>query len=231
MWIVWLIGGGIAFGLSYVSPHAVRIVQQHRLRTRCVREHVLVLTYDDGPGRLATPKLLDLLMAEEAKATFFLLGRNVQSDPEALGRMRDEGHELGSHSQSHLNAWKVAPWRGLQDVNRGFAMLEVHGIDAMIFRPPYGKLNLLTWFSVIRRRIRFGWWTVVSGDTFSTLPHPESVVRAVERDGGGVVLMHDCDRTEDRLAYVLELTKQLLETARIRGWKVCTLGELLRTES
>ena len=226
--IFWIVVVGFLLVAAYISPFAARIVEQKRLRFFCRREHVLILTYDDGPSLVTTPQVLDLLAKMGAKATFFLLGHRVQSTPEVIRRMRDEGHELASHSQDHLNALKVSPWRSVTDVQRGFATLVQYGVDFTFFRPPYGKLNLLTWLTAIRHGVRFGWWTVVSGDTFNPRPDPDSVVQAVERDGGGVVLMHDFDRDEDRSNYVLDLTRRLLETAHVRGWKVCTLSEASR---
>ncbi len=226
--IFWSMLAGFLSVAIYISPFAARIVQEKWLRFFCRREHLLVLTYDDGPGVVTTPQLLDLLKERGAKATFFLLGKHVESTPDVVRRLQREGHELASHSQNHLNAWKVAPWRSVDDVQRGFSTLIQHDVGFTLFRPPYGKLNFLTWLAAIRHGVGLGWWTVVSGDTFSPLPDPDSVVKAVERDGGGVVLLHDFDRDEDRLKYVLDVTRRLLETARVHGWKVCTLSEVLR---
>jgi peptidoglycan-N-acetylglucosamine deacetylase len=223
--IFWMTLAGFLLAAIYVSPIIARIAAEKRLRSVCRREHALVLTYDDGPSVVTTPQVLDLLAEMDAKGTFFLLGQRVQSAPHVLKRLQDEGHELASHSQDHLNAWKVAPWRSFVDVKRGFATLAKHGVDFGLFRPPYGKLNLLTWFAAVRYGVRFGWWTVVSGDTFNPLPDPDSIVKAVERDGGGVVLMHDFDSDEVHSKYVLEVTRRLLEKARVHGWKVCTLSQ------
>ena len=224
--IFWIMLTGFLSLAIYVSPFAARMIAEKRLRHICRREHVLILTYDDGPSVVTTPRLLDLLAEMGAKGTFFLLGQRVQSTPQVLRRLQDEGHELASHSQDHLNAWKVAPWRSVVDVKRGFATLVKYGVDFGLFRPPYGKLNLLTWFTAVCYGVRFGWWTVVSGDTFNPLPDPDSIVQAVERDGGGVVLMHDFDSDEVHSKYVLELTRRLLEKASVYGWKVCTLSEV-----
>ena len=227
--IFWILLAAMLLVAVFISPFAVRVAQEKRLQLFCRKRHALILTYDDGPGVKTTPQVLDLLAKMGAKGTFFLLGKRVQSNPEVLRRLQEEGHELASHSQDHLNAWKVAPWRSVSDVKRGFATLADYGVDFTLFRPPYGKLNLLTWFTAIRYGVRFGWWTVVSGDTFNPLPDPDSVVRAVEQDGGGVVLMHDFDSDEVHSKYVLELTRRLLEKASVHGWKVCTLREVLQS--
>ena len=230
MWIVWSLLAGFLISLAYISPYALRMFQERRLRARCRRERVLVLTYDDGPGIVLTPKLLDLLAAYNAKATFFLVGKCVMKAPESVARLQRDGHELASHSYAHLNAWKTTPWQGVNDVQRGFTTLGRNGIPFKLFRPPYGKITLLTWLATVCRGIGFGWWTKVSGDTYANLPDPQSVVQAIEQDGGGVVLLHDFDGTEERSTFVLELTKRLLDAAKSRGWKVCTQSELLRIQ-
>jgi peptidoglycan/xylan/chitin deacetylase (PgdA/CDA1 family) len=215
-------------GFFYVIPYAFRLLSEFRLRRRCRKDHVLVLTYDDGPGEETTPKLLDLLDQHHAKATFYLVGKNVESKGSILPRMQHAGHDLASHSQNHLNGWKVTPWRSLRDVLQGFSTLKRTNIDFSLFRPPYGKINLLTWLAAARHRIQLGWWTIVSGDTCANLPDVASIVAMAERDGGGVVLMHDFDRSEERFFYVLDLTARLLNLAKSRGWKVMTHRELLQ---
>ena len=206
--IIWILLAAMLLVAVFISPMAIRVAQENRLRLFCRKRHALILTYDDGPGAKTTPQVLDLLEEMGAKGTFFLLGQQVQSHPAVLKRLREEGHELASHSQDHLNAWKVAPWRSVADVQRGFTTLADCDVDFRLFRPPYGKLNLLTWLTAIRYGVRFGWWTIVSGDTFNPLPDPDSVVQTVERDGGGVVLMHDFDSDEVHSKYVLDLTRR-----------------------
>lgn len=229
MWLNFVGTMLILLAVGYFSPYGIRLIQQRRLRVVCGRKGILVLSYDDGPSRITTVRLLDLLSQLEAKATFFLVGKHVKDCPEVVKRLKADGHELASHSFQHLNAWKVSPWRSVRDVQQGFAALSTQQIDVRLFRPPYGKVNLLTWMATICRGIRFAWWTVVSGDTYAQLPDPVSIVRAVENEGGGIVLMHDFEHGEEHLTYVLDLTRRLLETARSRGWKVCTQGELQGT--
>ena len=212
----------------YAIPYAFRLFSEFGLRRLCRTQHVLVLTYDDGPGEKTTPKLLDLLDHHQAKATFYLVGSNVEGKGSILPRMQHAGHDLASHSQNHLNGWKVTPWRSLRDVVQGFSTLKRTNIDFKLFRPPYGKINLLTWLAAARHQIQLGWWTIVSGDTRADLPNVASIVAIAERDGGGVVLMHDFDRSEERFSYVLDLTSQLLDLAKSRGWKVMTHRELLQ---
>jgi hypothetical protein len=95
-----------------------------------------------------------------------------------------------------------------------------------MFRPPYGKMTLPTYWSLRRRNAPVWWWTIDSGDTQEILPNPKQVADKVRRAGGGIVLMHDLDRTHERNQYVLEVTAALLEVARQEAIKVVPLREL-----
>jgi len=210
----------------YYSPYLFRLLQQRGLAAACRAQHALVLTYDDGPHCVTTLSLLDILSEQHAKATFFVIGQRVVLSPDVLIRLRTEGHEIGSHSDRHLHAWRVWPWASTCDVHRGFVVLEKLGVNVRLFRPPYGKMNLFTWIALLRRRIAVGWWTVVSGDTDRPLPDPREVVRAVTRAGGGVVLIHDYAPERDRLEFVLTLTRQLIVAAKENRWSIMTLSDL-----
>jgi peptidoglycan/xylan/chitin deacetylase (PgdA/CDA1 family) len=215
----------------YLSPQLAKTAQIRALRQQCRATRSLALTYDDGPGAELTPALLELLAAAGARATFFPTGRSATRDPELLTRVAAAGHEVGCHSQDHLHAWRTAPWLILRDIDAGYRTLARWVSPAGLYRPPYGKTTLATWWRARRRHARLAWWTVDSGDTHAVLPTPQTIVEAVRRDGGGVVLMHDFDRDppndEPRETFVLELTEQLLKAARGEGWRVCRLGELL----
>ena len=66
-------------------------------------EKVAYLTFDDGPNKLITPKILDILKDEDIKATFFVIGKYVESYPEIVKRAYDEGHYIANHTYSHNN--------------------------------------------------------------------------------------------------------------------------------
>jgi len=218
-----------AGGLHY-SPYAAKRFGVARLAALCRQRRALCLTYDDGPGAQLTPAVLDLLEEFSAPATFFLLGMRTTGQEAILDRMQREGHEVGSHSQCHLNAWKVAPWRAVADVRAGFHCLRLRLPSRPLFRPPHGKLVLATYMETRRQRARFAWWTHDSGDTWTALPSVESVVRRLQHQGGGVVLLHDFDRAtsdrEQRHQFVLNVARAALIWARDERRTVLPMGLL-----
>ena len=221
--------GWIAVGAGVVvGPVASRYVSQRRLARRCSERRTLVLTYDDGPGAGATPRLLDVVAAHGARVSFFALGSRAEVTPEVLDRAVREGHEIGSHSYSHLHPWRSMPWESVADVKRGMRALARWTTPAPLFRPPHGKMTPMTWWIAKRGGFELAWWTIDSGDTWKSPPDAERIVDAVRRARGGVVLMHDFDRSDARVGYILDLTERLLRAAREDGLRVMPLGELLR---
>ena len=121
----------------------------------CRESRTIVLTYDDGPSPGLTPKLLDLLQRHDATASFFMLGQRLESSVETARTVIQRGHEIGSHSQTHLNAWKSLPWKVGKDLRDGFRAVDGLGAENVLFRPPRGKLTLHSMIQVFvsRRRL------------------------------------------------------------------------------
>lgn len=230
--VIGLATAGVATGAAFFAPQLLRPWLVRRLRRVCGQRRTLVLSYDDGPGRKLTPMLLDLLEDQRARATFFVLGMRAARWPEIVTRTVENGHELGCHGYYHRDAWRDSPTAVLADIRRGYDLLARWGQTGSIYRPPRGKLNLASWWALRRRSVPLGFWTIDSGDTHPVLPTPASVVERVQRERGGVVLLHDHDRRRstrtERFRFVLETTERLLETARAEGLTVVTLGQLLQ---
>ena len=243
--IAWLISGGLCLGgLWFLVPFALRRHSERRLAGLCRARRTVVLSYDDGPGSGLTPRLLDLLKRHQVSATFFMLGRSIEAHPDMARRVLEDGHEIGSHSFGHANAWKVSPFRAGRDLAAGIGMIRTLGGDDGLFRPPYGKTTLATLFQGRLQRQRFGWWTVDSRDTRAEdLRRPvEQILAQIRAEGGGVVLAHDFDRPdEDRpdectdgmphADYVLSLTERIIEFSRENGYQIRRLGEVLQGEN
>ncbi|SMY09310.1 polysaccharide deacetylase family protein [Flavimaricola marinus] len=214
----------------YALPFLVRRRSESLLRDK-VRGS-LVLSYDDGPGTDLTAELLDLLDAENLRATFFMIGDAAAARPDRVAEVLARGHEVGSHTQSHSNAWKVPPLRAIRDMRAGRVTVDALGGDGTLFRPPYGKLTLGTLAAAAGWRL--AWWSIDPRDSWAPRPIDE-VLAEVEAAQGGVILLHDFDKPRrDQLSpsdhhdYVLEMTRRLILLAKQKGWAVRTMGDLMR---
>ncbi|MFH7320747.1 polysaccharide deacetylase family protein [Desulfurivibrio sp. D14AmB] len=231
-WFVIVIAGlVINIGLILVLSLGPGLLVKRRLKSELLLKsrNKLVLTYDDGPGPLLTPPLLTLLADYGVRASFFIVGFRAQQHPEALAAIarHPAGHEMGYHAQRHRHPWRTLPWVSFRDMWEGYQTMLPWLTRKAPFRPPFGKLTL--WTLLLARKLGspLCFWTHDGGDTWPVLTDPRLIVDQVARDGGGVVLLHSHDRGDDRQHYVLALTRMLLETAREKGWQVCTVTELL----
>jgi peptidoglycan/xylan/chitin deacetylase (PgdA/CDA1 family) len=217
---------GLAGSAVYFSPWIWRHYRMNQVRREVTKNRILALTYDDGPSIVLTPQLLDLLQSRGARATFFMLGRHAQQHPHLVDRTLAEGHDVGCHSDQHLNAWKVLPSQSIADIDAGYERLSRWIQPDAMFRPPHGKMTLPTYWSLRRRGAPVWWWTIDSGDTRGVLPRPSQVAERLRKEGGGIVLMHDLDRTQQRNDFVLELTATLLDLAQNESFRVKPLREI-----
>lgn len=202
------------------------------LGRKAAKVRTLVLTFDDGPGSRLTPAILKLLAEYNAKATFFLLGRNIAGREHIVRQIAAQGHEICSHGYDHLHHWKISPVRAIRDINRGWRSID-EAIGAKRkkypFRPPYGRLNLVSWLYLSALRIPIVYWTFDVGDTW---PHDrrdsQRLASLAEQTGGAVVLAHDFDRSNASVEnMVIDSIRSGLNMARKSGMKVLTVSQLL----
>jgi peptidoglycan/xylan/chitin deacetylase (PgdA/CDA1 family) len=155
-----------------------------------------------------------------------MLGHCAAQHTKIADRILAEGHDVGCHSNRHLNAWKVHPWAAVADLNAGYERLSSWVAENGMYRPPYGKMTFPTYVALRQRHATAGWWTIDSGDTHNPLPEPTQVADRLMREGGGVVLMHDLDRSKDRNDFVLETTALLLDIAKRESFQLKRLSEI-----
>lgn len=106
------------------------------------RRRYIALTFDDGPSRATTPKLLDGLAQRGVHATFFLIGSQIEGNEDLVGRMEAEGHQVGFHSYSHILLRGVDRTLFDSDVGGTRQIIQrIVGHGALPFRPPYGLLE------------------------------------------------------------------------------------------
>ncbi len=229
-----LVIGATVVALYFCVPWAYGRWSQKALRRRVVGRDVLVVTLDDGPGRVLTPAILQMLAAKGWKATFFLLGRNIRGNEDLVRSIRKQGHEIGSHSFDHLDAWKTAPWRCISDIRRGQkAIDEALGVSGgkYAFRPPRGRLNLATLAYLLAKRIPIVYWTIDCGDTWLGRPrYQDQAANLCRAHRGGVVLLHDFDRsTREVDSYVLGALQSVLAVAQDTHLTVSTSSQIRGT--
>ena len=222
----------VTLSFWFVLPFLIRRWQVRRLAALCAKKRAIVLSYDDGPGSILTLRLADLLQRRQSKATFFVIGRMADQHPALLMRLHEDGHEIGNHTQSHRNAWKVTPWSAVCDIRSGHKTLMKLGLQSELFRPPFGKATLATLVFGFAAKQRFAYWTVDTHDSWEKPHSVEDVVAMIRQQGGGVVLMHDCDAPPRSLnphmhtEHILALTEAIIDLASSDGLSIVNFSDL-----
>jgi len=181
-WYVWQLTAPSADGLG-------PIVTTFRPAGRAVW-----LTIDDGPDPATTPRMLDLLEAHHARATFFLIGSKAQRHPGLVAEIVRRGHTVGNHTLTHacFTFWFATARRTAAEIDRGAAALQRAGAGpAPWFRPPAGLRNLALHAELAARDLPLVLWSVRSLDTLPL--HAGTVVARLARQvrPGAIILVHE----------------------------------------
>lgn len=177
----------------------------------------VALTFDDGPSSF-TDRLLDCLEANNAKATFFMVGKEIASFPEEVKRMEKLGCELGNHTYDHTDLTSLSP----EDMSAQIAkvdeeLLSLTGHGATVLRPPYGAINDSVRSTVGTPMIL---WSVDTLD-WETQDAQATVDTALSQvQDGAIILMHDIFSTSVDAAELL--VPKLIE----QGYQLVTVHEL-----
>ncbi len=224
----WVSGLGLLmfFGAGVWKLSSVRaaVVGPTVLRVETDRP-VVALTFDDGPTVAYTKPILDLLEAERATATFFVVGSELAQNPELGRQILADGHELGNHSWHHHRMVFQSAERLRAEIDRTDALLRSVGVEGSIaFRPPYGK-RLWSLHQALGARPAVLW--DVEPETYAEVADdPERLAAHVlhEVRPGSIVLLHAMYGSREATRRALPV---ILAGLRARGLRTVTLGELL----
>lgn len=95
----------------------------------------IILTFDDGPSPKTTPQILDILAKDCVKATFFMIGKHAEANPDLAKRVREEGHSIGSHSYTHRELNRLAPEDATEDIAHGMQAVDKAAFGSTADRP------------------------------------------------------------------------------------------------
>ena len=180
-----------------------RIGSIHRTRT-------VYLTFDDGPIPEVTPKVLEILDRYDVKATFFMVGENIDKHPDVFAQVVQAGHSIGNHTYNHMKGWRFSTASYLANIRKweeAAARHTPHGYPAPVlnrFRPPYGR----TWLWQRRAVKRMGYeiylWDVLTRD-YNPSRTPEAMFRQIQRQTrpGRIINFHDSLKSNERMLAVL----------------------------
>jgi peptidoglycan/xylan/chitin deacetylase (PgdA/CDA1 family) len=170
------------------------------------------LTFDDGPHPIATPIILQELASRNIRATFFLLGQNVQKYPDLARRIHAQGHQIGNHSFTHTNLFFKKKSFVRDEILRTKEILEsLIGRHSQYFRPPYGYFNWTTLDVLREMDLSCVLWNVDSKDyklnSCVTISH-----RIIQQTkNGSILLLHDNNETSQKVNNYLPVILDTLQ--------------------
>lgn len=155
----------------------------------------VAVTFDDGPHPEGTPAVLEVLAAAGARATFFLIGEQVERRPELVTRILAQGHAVALHGYRHRLQLRLTPAEVSEDIRRGAAVVaDAAGTAPAWHRPPFGIYSAAGLRAVQTAGLSPLLWSRWGRDwrRFTT---PGRIVQRTTRAviGGDVILLHDAD--------------------------------------
>ena len=187
---------------------------------------LIALTFDDGPWPQMTSKVLDVLKKHNVKATFFVVGKQVEKHPQLVKQAVAEGHAIGNHSWSH-QYHHYSPSAAAHELDKTAALVhKLTGVKTSLFRPPAGILNNGLVASAHQKKYAVVMWSVDSKDWRSGRTTKQALVDNLlnEAKSGGIVLLHDGGGDRSK---TIEALPQLITQLKKHGYTFVTVPELL----
>lgn len=208
----WLFG--MIMNSFYEKDHMIET-----LSTAAEESKQIAITFDDGPNPDYTMKLLKGLKKRGVKATFFVLGEEVERYPDILKATYDDGHMIGVHSYQHVNFGQIGDAAAMEQVEKTQqAIYDVTGEYTGYIRPPYG-----CWKKELDQElpmIEVLWdidpldWATKDADTV--------VQRVLQKiPNGSIILLHDASESSVSAAFTI------IDTLQKQGYEFVTVEELM----
>lgn len=186
-------------------------------------DKVVALTFDDGPTK-NTDAILSLLDDYQMKATFFLIGKDIEGQPEEARKIAEAGHQIGNHTYSHKRMVLKSPAFIKHEIEKTDNLIaDIGYTESIVVRPPYGKKLIGFPYYLNKHKRETITWNL-EPDTFFT--QADEKVRYVKENiqPGSIILMHPMyDSTGNELMAI----EKILQTLMDEGYTFVTINELL----
>ena len=178
----------------------------------------IAITFDDGPS-VCTPALHDGLKERDVKATFFLVGENVETYPDIVKRIYDEGHLIGNHTYHHVEITKLSDEEAMYEINKTDEVIAaITGERVQYIRPPFG-----IWQRELENNLDVlpVMWTIDPLDW--TTENVDEVVNKVvsQAKENDIILLHDCYKSS------VEAALRIVDLLKAEGFEFVTVDKLI----
>lgn len=225
---------------AFPSDDEKNIVLTKKRKPMSLYNKVVYLTFDDGPTRKVTTKILDVLAEKKVKASFFVIGRLVEQNKDIIKRMKEEGMSILPHSYTHDYSIYDSKENYFEDLNRNISVLEQSLSERVMpfIRMPGGSSNTIGEQEVVkdiravlkRKNISYVDWNASSMDADSNLVKVELIKESIKKSCGesrfAVILMHDAASKTT----TAEALPDIIDYLRNEGFVFRTFKDITREE-
>jgi polysaccharide deacetylase family sporulation protein PdaB len=191
---------------------------------------LVALTFDDGPDNKYTLQILEILKEYDVKATFFMVGVQVEKYPETAKKIVEEGHSIGNHSWSHKDLSKLSGKALDNEIDKAQqAILEATGVTPHLMRAPYGAISDTMLDAVHKEDMKHVFWTVDTRDWAgsSVADMHKNVVAHTHK--GGIILMHSFGGRKHAIEHTVMLLPSIITELREKGYEFATVDEIIES--
>jgi peptidoglycan/xylan/chitin deacetylase (PgdA/CDA1 family) len=169
-------------------------------QTLPLRDHEVVLTFDDGPWPSTTPKVLAALASECVQATYFLIGQLASEHPELVRRIAAEGHTVGHHTWTHRSLMRIPPGEATGEIDRGISAVEMalHSVATKVPSTPFFRFPGFESTPAILDKLQSRGIVVFGADLWASDWNPMTpgqefklITDRLKTAGRGIILFHD----------------------------------------
>ena len=223
----WGLSFNSADGIPTGNASAEKLKTYNAYYTGDTKDKKIYLTFDAGYENGYTEKILDVLKKHNTKATFFLVGNFIETSPELVRRMAEEGHIVGNHTMTHPDMSAISDMESFKKEIEGVENLykEVTGKDMLkIYRPPQGKYSEDNLKMAQELGYKTIFWSLAYVDWYNdNQPTKEQAFdKLIPRiHNGAVVLLHSTSKTNS------EILDELLTKWEDMGYIISPITELL----
>ncbi len=199
----------------------------HRVPTTA---RVVAFTFDDGPHPVYTPQLLDIFRQAGGKATFYMIGQQIDANPATAAAVHAGGHELGNHTLTHPKLTQLAPDAVRAElVQTDERIRSITGTPPRTFRPPFLDVN----DEILALAAELGYWSIGAVNLETRDWEQPGIDHIVEQTresvgSGSILVFHDGfgDRSQS-----VEAVRMLVAELAEQDYRFVTVSELLASAS
>jgi peptidoglycan/xylan/chitin deacetylase (PgdA/CDA1 family) len=182
----------------------------------------VALTFDDSPSKY-TEVLLKALERKNAKATFFLVGDKIDTYPDTVTKIVEQGHDIGNHTWSALGLGFATSQEAIEDISKTEEMIiKYAGRGAPWIRPPFNSISDDAVLAVGAAGYRLVFYDIDSGDFFNN--QTKNVLDKISKaKAGDIILFHDGILSSDTLM-------KAIDQLREKGLEPVSLSQLLASD-